>query len=122
MKKRILSVLACAVMALSLTACGGESDGGSSAAASGGNGEPITLKFATQHPVDHVAQTSAENIEKAIEEGTEGRVLVDIYPASQLGDYLQVYEEIMRGTIQMAHISGNDSFDPRGTSIYSYRL
>ena len=124
MKKRFLSMALCVVMVFVFAACGNSTSTSTSSGTNSSAGntsdtiEPIVLKFATQHPVDHVAQTSAENIKAAIEEGTEGRVLIDLYPASQLGDYLQVYEEVMRGTIQIAHISGNEQFDSRGTANF----
>jgi len=121
MKKRFLSMVLCAAMVFVFTACGNStptSSGTNNNGNAGSASEPLVLSFATQHPIDHVAHASAENIKIAIEEGTEGRVLIDLYPASQLGDYLQVYEEIMRGTIQIAHISGNEQFDSRGTANF----
>jgi TRAP-type C4-dicarboxylate transport system substrate-binding protein len=36
-----------------------------------------------------------------VEERTEGRVKVEYFPASQLGGYETVYEEIVRGTIDL---------------------
>jgi len=121
MKKK-LSLLVAMVMALSLCACGGSETKSSAPASSGAEQveeaaysaeNPIVMKLATQHPTDHMAHASAEKIKKDIEEGTEGRIKIDIYPAQQLGDYMQIYEEVMRGTIEMAHISGNESYDPR---------
>ena len=120
MKKKLLSMVLCVAMVFVFVACGnGTSTSlGTNNNSVSGTTEPLVLSFATQHPIDHVAHASAETIKAAIEKGTEGRVLIELYPASQLGDYLQVYEEIMRGTIQIAHISGNEQFDSRGTANF----
>jgi len=51
-------------------------------------------------------------IKEAVEKGTEGRVALEIFPANQLGDYTQVFEEIRRGTIEMGLIFLPSQFDP----------
>lgn len=73
----------------------------------------VTLRLATQHPIEHMAQSSAERIKAAIEKGTEGRVTIQIFPANQLGDASQIYEEVIRGSIDAAHITVPDQFDAR---------
>lgn len=75
--------------------------------------EKMTIKLATQHPVEHMAHKSAEGIKARIEKETNGRIQVKIYPANQLGDASQIYEEVMRGTIDSAHITVPDQFDAR---------
>lgn len=106
--KKLVVLLLCLSMIFATVGCGND------AAESAGD-KPITLKLATQHPTEHMAQVSAEAIKAKIEAETEGRVKIEIYPASQLGDYLQVYEEVMRGTIDLAHISTPEKYDPRVT-------
>ena len=75
--------------------------------------EKIVMRLATQHPVDHMAYDSAVRIKEKIESETDGRIEIMIYPANQLGDYVQVYEEVIRGTIDLAHIGVPDQFDSR---------
>lgn len=75
--------------------------------------EVTTIRLATQHPVEHMAHKSAEKIKARIEKETEGRVKVQIFPANQLGDASQIYEEVIRGTIDAAHITVPDQFDAR---------
>jgi TRAP-type C4-dicarboxylate transport system substrate-binding protein len=48
-----------------------------------------------------------------VKKETEGRVKIKIYPANQLGDFVQVYEEVIRGSIDIAHITVPDTFDGR---------
>lgn len=50
---------------------------------------------------------------KEIEEATNGRIQIKVYPANQLGDNTQVYEEIVKGSIEMALISPVSQFDQR---------
>ncbi len=112
-KTRILVLLLSFVLVFSLAACGG---GDKKAADSN---EPITFRMATDHPIEHMATRSAKAIAAEVEEKTEGRIKIDVYPASQLGDYNTVYEEIVRGTIDMAHITIPDSLDARLGSAYT---
>ena len=80
---------------------------------SGANAKPITLKYANQHAVEHAATISAELIKKEVAEKTNGRVNIDIYPANQLGDWTQVYEEVMMGTIDIANTTVPETYDAR---------
>lgn len=104
MKKIFALILSlCAVFAM--TAC----DGGDKKA----ENETFTIKLATQHPIEHMAHKAAERVKARIEKETEGRVQVKIYPANQLGDASQIYEEVIRGSIDAAHITVPDQFDSR---------
>lgn len=78
----------------------------------------MVLKFAGQNSTDHPASDMMNKIAKDIAEQTEGRIEVKVYPANQLGDYSLVYEEQIRGTIDMSCISVPSQFDPRMELIY----
>lgn len=78
----------------------------------------MVLKFAGQNNTDHPATLLMKDIAKEIGEKTDGRIEVKVYPASQLGDYSLVYEEQIRGTIDMSAISVPSQFDPRMELIY----
>lgn len=78
----------------------------------------MVLKFAGQHAADHPATNLMNDIAKEIAEKTDGRIEVKVYPANQLGDYTLVYEEQIRGTIDMSCISVPSQFDPRMELIY----
>ncbi len=80
--------------------------------------DKLVLKFAGQSAADHPATEFMNNIAKEVAEKTEGRVEVKVYPANQLGDYTLVYEEQIRGTIDMSCISVPSQFDPRMEIIY----
>lgn len=78
----------------------------------------MVLKFAGQHATDHPATELMNDIAKEIAEKTDGRIEVKVYPANQLGDYTLVYEEQIRGTIDMSCISVPSQFDSRMELIY----
>lgn len=79
---------------LVLAACGGNNS-------EGGDGE-VTLKvahyFAETHP-QHIALE--EKFVKAVEEGTNGRINVEIYPNSQLGAEEEFTNGVRNGSIEM---------------------
>ena len=80
--------------------------------------QPIVLKFAGQDPPEHFATKSMQQIAAEVAKKTNNRVQIKVYPANQLGDYSLVYEELIRGTIDMAAISFPSQFDNRMDIIY----
>jgi TRAP-type C4-dicarboxylate transport system substrate-binding protein len=79
---------------------------------------PVTLKFAGQYPADHPGTKLMESIAKEVAQKTQGRVNIKVYPGNQLGDYTLVYEELIRGTIDMSCTSVPSQFDPRLELMY----
>lgn len=75
--------------------------------------EPVTLRFGNQHPSDSMASKADQEICDEIEKATEGRVKIKLYTDSSLGDYINIFEEVMLGTIEMAHITAVETYDPR---------
>lgn len=86
--------------------------------AQGAQAAPLIVKFAGQNPPDHHATIAMNGFAKEVGEKTQGRIQVKVYPANQLGDYSLVYEELIRGTIEMAAISFPSQFDNRMDLIY----
>lgn len=78
----------------------------------------ITLKLAGQTPSDHPSTILMNEVAQEIEEKSGGRIEVKVYPASQLGDYELVYEEMIRGTVDMTCTSVPSQFDPRLELVY----
>jgi len=97
MKRKVLSavfIFSMFVFALAFTACG---DNGEDA--------QIVLRLAETNAPDH--PTNIGNIEFArlIEERTEGRVRVELFPGGQLGDETAVLQELVMGTIDIGRVS-----------------
>jgi TRAP-type C4-dicarboxylate transport system substrate-binding protein len=80
---------------------------------------PIIFRFSGQSPPDHLCTKTMQMIADEIKKGTSDRVELKVYPASQLGNYSLVMEEMMRGTIDMACMSIATDFDPRLEIIHT---
>ena len=66
--------------------------------------KPIKIRFANQHPTDSIASEADRRICAAIADATEGRVTVELYTDSSLGDYTSTIQELMMGTISKESI------------------
>lgn len=115
MKKRLRKLtaltLVTALMMLLFAGCGGDSSDGGSADGSG-DGQTYNLRLATLYPAEHEMTISAQAACDKIEEETGGAVKIQIYPSDQLGDYTSVYEEVMKGTIDMTINTMVTTYDP----------
>lgn len=78
-----------------------------------GIAEALTLRLAGQNPVAHQNSIQMESFKRIIEDKTGGKIKVKTYPAGQLGDYALIYEEVGKGTIDMALITIPPKFDQR---------
>ncbi|MDB6176389.1 sialic acid TRAP transporter substrate-binding protein SiaP [Paracoccus sp. Z330] len=84
-----------------------------------------TLKFAhvyeTGHPLHQGALRVAEEVEKA----TEGRVTIEVYPASQLGEELALSEGLTLGTMDIIYTGigfVSSYYAPIGMTDYPFTL
>ena len=71
------------------------------------------LRFAGQFPEEHTSTRLMYQIADEVKERTEGRVEIEVFPDNELGDYTLVYEELIRGSLDMAAITAPSQFDPR---------
>lgn len=110
MKRNVFLILLM-IFALVFSSCGdGARSGGDQQSGKTGT---VTLRLASDAPIDHIATRLNKEACDLIEEKTDGRVKVVLYPASQLGGYDTVFEEVMMGTIDMAQISWNAGVDQK---------
>ncbi len=116
LKKTIAFLLVFALVLATFAGCGGgtatEGEGEGEAT------EPIVLRLASDAPLEHIATGLNNEACEMVKERTEGRVEVQYFPASQLGGYETVYEEIVRGTIDMGQITIPDALDARLGAAY----
>lgn len=73
----------------------------------------VTIRMAGQYPKEHQGTLAQYEFKKRVEEASDGRIKVKVFPSNQLGDYTQVYEELRRGTLDMGVISVPSQFDSR---------
>ena len=114
--KRIIGLVVICILVLGQTACGGAASSDSSTSSDAdatANFEPVEWRMANQHPVDSFATEADKKIIDEIQKATDGRVKITLYPDSQLGDYMSVFDELMVGSIEMGHISVNEAYDSR---------
>lgn len=63
---------------------------------------PVTFRLGHMSPLDSPFNFVAEEFKRQVEERSKGGILIDIYPASQLGSDRELLEGIQIGTIDMA--------------------
>src|SRR5690625_5171885 len=74
--------------------------------------ESVTLKLAGMANESHPSIITMNEFAENIENKTDGRVKIKIYPSNQLGDWTTVYDEIINGTIEMGLISQPTEHNP----------
>ena len=84
--------------------------------------EKVKLRLAGQYAPEHTTTVLMNEFAKTVNERSNGEIEVKVYPASQLGDYTQIFEELRRGTIDMATISIPSQFDTRLEAVYLHYL
>lgn len=90
------------LVSLSLAACGG----GSSSDSSGGGGSKTVFKLAFNQTEEHPQYKAAVDFGKKLEEATDGRYSVKVYPNEQLGTQSDVVQNLSNGTVEMMYIGG----------------
>ncbi len=68
----------------------------------GGAAQAETLRLSTLKKPGSEGEAAALRFAELVEQGTEGRIEVKVYPASQLGDWTEVYEQVIQGAVDMA--------------------
>ena len=76
-------------------------------------GSARTLKFAGHYPVEHPSTQFLFEAAKEVEQKTDGRVKIKVFPADQLGDYTLIFQDIMRGSVDMGQVNLPSQFDVR---------
>lgn len=76
------------------------------------------LKVAGQYPEKHINTKSLVSFTEEVKEKTNKTIDFKVYPANSLGDYTLVYEEVMKGTIDMALITLPIKYSDAFESLY----
>ena len=120
MKKKSLLIAIIAIMAMTMTlfaGCGGGSDDGGDGSAAGG--ETYTLKMGGVDAPDDVSTQTMEKFAELVSDKTGGAVTIETYPAGQLGNYDEMYQEIKKGNLDagLFTVYGSDT-DPAIEILY----
>ena len=70
------------------------------------------LRFAGNYAPEHPGTKSQYDIAEEVKQATNGEVEIMVYPGGQLGDYSQVYEDIMRGNVDMGFFYITGQYNP----------
>ncbi|GAA3716299.1 DctP family TRAP transporter solute-binding subunit [Salinicoccus jeotgali] len=99
--KKLSGIVATLSLVFILTACGGS---GEESSASGGSDESVTLQLGHALSPGTPAADKIDEMAETVEEETDGRVVFDIYPDSQLGSETEMLEQIQVGSMQAGAI------------------
>ncbi len=97
MKKHVVLVLIVSLLLSQFVFAGGQSEGESSDEV-----EPVTLRYAHMGVEGEILTEFADELAKRVEEETDGRVILDVYGNSALGNIDEVINGVKNGTIDMA--------------------
>lgn len=105
MKKSIIILLCCLILAIGLVA------GCAMVTA-----KPLTLRLAHAQVTNDVYHLTSLKFKEYVEEKSEGQVKIDIYPAGQLGSIRDMIEGLRLGTIHIVHDTPSrlGVYDPLG--------
>lgn len=61
-----------------------------------------TLRLSTLDKPGSDGELAVQELAKRVEAATDGRVKINVYPASQLGDWVEVHDQVAEGAVDMA--------------------
>lgn len=103
---RLLKFLLLTLTIVILAACGDDSSNESITTSATGDEKVYKLKVAhSSAATDDRLENSLQEFKKSIEERTDGRIIIETYPNSQLGAERETLEGVQNGSIEMAVIS-----------------
>ena len=101
--KKFAAIALAASMVLGLSGCGSSGSAQTSDTATAEN--PMVLTLAHGLSESHTVHIAMTEFAEKVEEGTNGRIKVEIYPNGQLGSENENMEQLMAGVISMTKIS-----------------
>ncbi len=125
MKRLFLLVMVLASFSILLTACGSNSNSGSKSASgtsstssssdsskSGSSaGKHYTFRLADDQPADYPTVVGDKEFAKLVNQRTNGRITIKVYPNGQLGDEKSVLEQVQLGAIDFIRINSSPLSD-----------
>jgi len=102
MKKRLTALVLVLVMALSLCACGGDkTDGNQATGNSDYTGPSYTLTLGHVIADGTPTDEGADHFAQLVSEASGGKIKIEVYPNSALGDNRAMIESVQQGTLDM---------------------
>ena len=98
MKKIFMLVLALGLLASAAVFAGG---GGGEA----DTAKPMVMKLGETHAADYPTTKGDQKFADLVKERTNGRIIIEVYPAKQLGEEKAVIEQVQIGAIEFTRVS-----------------
>ncbi|WP_249870557.1 TRAP transporter substrate-binding protein [Oceanobacillus saliphilus] len=95
--KNIFLVITVATLIILLAACSGEASSNSENKDT--SGDSIELRYAEVNPEGHPMTQAAEKFAELVNEKSDGRITINVYPAGQLGNETENIEGLQMGSI-----------------------
>jgi tripartite ATP-independent transporter DctP family solute receptor len=120
-KKKITGILAATLLMGSiLAACGKEATTGTKDGGSKAEEPKYTFRLADNQPPDYPTVVGDKKFAELVDERTDGRIKIEVFPSAQLGDEKSVLEQVQLGAIEFTRINSsplaefNDQFTALG--------
>lgn len=120
-KKKITGILAATLLMGSiLAACGKEATTGTKDGGSKAEEPKYTFRLADNQPPDYPTVVGDKKFAELVDERTNGRIKIEVFPSAQLGDEKSVLEQVQLGAIEFTRINSsplaefNDQFTALG--------
>jgi tripartite ATP-independent transporter DctP family solute receptor len=97
MKKILLLVLALGLLGSAALFAGGAGETGAA--------KPIVMKLGETHAADYPTTMGDQRFADLVKERTNGRIIIEVYPAKQLGEETAVIEQVQIGAIEFTRVS-----------------
>lgn len=101
--KKLLLVISGIALISSIVFASGTQDQGQNAAPK--EVKPIVLRLAETHPADYPTTKGDIRFAELVKERTNGRIIIEVYPSSQLGQEKAVIEQVQFGAIDFTRVS-----------------
>jgi tripartite ATP-independent transporter DctP family solute receptor len=105
----IISTVAASTLLLAACGGGGNGDGDATAGADGDGGGDAggrTMRLALNQTEEHPSYIALDRFGTALEEATDGRWSIDVYPNETLGAQAEALQLVSDGSVEMAIVSG----------------
>lgn len=101
-KSKAIAALAASALALSLAACGDDGDSNGNGGTDGGGGDAtLTLRLGHSYGIDSLQNRAAEQLAENVNEASDGRLTIEVFPASQLGSWEEMQEGLEIGSVDI---------------------
>jgi len=98
---RFKRLYACAIVCLLLAACSGSGDTASTA-----DEKSYYFRLAETHPNVHPTTRADKKFAELVNERSNGRIHIEVFPSSQLGEEKAAIEQLQQGAIEFIRTSG----------------